>query len=176
MRTLCEVVVWCNIFTLSAYTLYTLCNFGITHDLSCTFYYSERQRKGRGLLLSLLLLLIILTIIPVWVMQTLAYSSYRALTLLPIGVGCCLAMVMFTPRYKRTQRLVYLHYGAAITAAALSVVWALAVCPYLLCVVVVLASFLAVIAFLTATWKRCFLLYLELLAFYSVYIILLVLI
>lgn len=176
MTVLFSIILLCSIFILTWYSLYVLKNFGIKHDLSCTYYHLERRRKGSGKLFSFLLLLIIVFVIPVWIIITINYTSVpRSVAVLPAMVGCGLAVVMFTPRYKRCRQLVYLHYGAAIIAAALSVIWIITVCPRLLMVVAVLSVFLGLLALRTRTLRTCTLFWLELLDFYSIFIILLIL-
>ena len=169
-----SIIIWCSIIIHVLYTLYVLKYFGITHDFSCTYYYMERQKKGRGKLFSILLLLIIVFIIPIWIIVSLRSASPRSVAVLPALVGLCLAVVMFTPRYKRRKWLVKLHYSAAIIAAVLTILWIMAACPKSLIVVAVLFTILTVLAVCTRTLKTSTLFWLELLAFYSVYIILLI--
>lgn len=169
------VILLIDIVVLSLYIFITRKNFGILPNLSISYYHYERKHKYLGLVFPALMVLLCTTLMPIWIYDTVNGSAWaQHFVFLPCTALVCLLTVACTARYRENQKLIYIHYGFAILAATVTVIWFLVV-GYRTCYIAITILLAEVAAGLyTRTLRTCTLWWLEGAAFYSILFILLV--
>lgn len=166
------VILLVNILMFSVYLVYVLCVFSIPANLSVTYYKLERKHKGAGMLFPLLLCSSSITIIPIWERNTILLSNSLFLSFLPYLVLLCMFLVACSARYKKMLKLVYFHYMCAIIASVCTIIWIFFIGKRLFIIGIFLLLLFLLLSLVTNTFKKCLLFWLELTAFYAIYIIL----
>lgn len=162
-----EIVLFC------VYVIYTICRWGIPASLSATYYYFERVRKNYGLFFPLYLSVCCLSSIPLWIYTNKAASPWVAhFSWCPYLTCLCLLCVGATCRYKMSRFTTYFHYTTAIISAVSTGIWLLIACYKLALVSLSVMSLSVLAGFFTHTLKRCYLFWLELGGFLSLFFIL----
>lgn len=160
-----------DIVLFSAYNIYILSAFRIPNNISMTYYWFERKHKGLGLLFPALLCSLCATAIPVWLITTAKMSVFGFhLTWMPYATLLCMLLVAVSARYKKRPRLIYFHYGMAVMCAVFSIGWILFMCFeyfYITLSILMLAAWAGI---WTNTYKCCYLFWLELTAFYALFL------
>lgn len=161
-----------EIILFSTYIIYVLHCYGIPQNISATYYYFERKHKHYGLLFPLCLFIACLIIIPIWIYTCQFLSSWASHFTWCAYLTClCMFVVGITSRYKRSRALTYCHYTAAIVGSVFTVVWLLFAC-YRIAFVSISILLIALLAgYITHTLRECYLFWLELTAFYALFIV-----
>lgn len=164
-----------NIIVFTFYVVYVLVKFGIPVNLSITYYSFERKKKGTGLLFPGLMVFMCSTSLPIWIAATAQASTWGAhFVCLPVIAMICLLAVACSARYKMRPKLIYFHYGMAISAAACAATWTLLV-AYKVCYILLgILCIMLLAGIRTKTLKKCTLFWLEAAAFYGILFTLLV--
>ncbi len=170
------IILWADLFVFTIYVIGAVRRFGIPINLSITYYRYERIHRNWGMLFPALMFFICLTTIPIWFVTSWHVSLLgRYLSCLPVLTEVGLLAVAFSARYKRWPKLIYFHYTCAIIAAVCAVVWLCVVAwqwPFFWLRIGLLIAFLTA-GILTRTLKKCTLFWLELTAFYAIFLTLL---
>lgn len=162
-----------SIILFSAYIIYSLCQWGIPNNISATYYYFERTRKHYGLFFPIDLLVCCAIVIPIWIYTCQIVSPWAShFSMCPYLTCLCMIIVGITSRYKRSRKLTYIHYTAAIIGATITGIWLLIACYKIsfIGLSVVLISVMA--GCFTRTLKKCYLFWLEIAAFYALFFVL----
>ena len=164
-----------DIVLFSAYNIYVLSTFRIPDNLSMTYYWFERKRKGAGLFFPAMLCLMCATVIPVWLHTTAKMTVFgHHLAWIPYAVLFCILMVALSARYKRHRGLVYFHYAMAILCAFFAIGWIFFMCLRYIYIGVSILLLAVWAAIWTRTFVRSYLYWLEITAFYALFLTLFV--
>ena len=163
-----------DVIVFTAYTADVLLRFGVTANLSMTYYLYERLGKGRGLLFPALLLFICATTIPIWIYTTL-HASPRAASLLPLPLITLagLLFVALSSRYKMWPRLIYFHYAGAIIAGICDALWLFLAAPRHCYIALGILAVLLLAGLLCKSLRRCAWFWIEAACFYALFFTLL---
>ena len=153
------------IFLFGVYNLIALLLFGVPHSLSMTYYLYKQRKNILKILFPGMITLLVVFLLPCWLeisknseFEFAAFLSMSAL----MFVGAC-------PAFLDSKMEDDIHSIAAIICAVFALLWVILVTPYWY---VIPGSFVlfALLAFVTKTWKTCYTYWLEMVAFISTFI------
>ena len=159
------------ILTLISFLIFVIYNsiaqniFDIPSSLSNTYYLYNEKKKGLGIIFSIMMVLCAGLLMPAWLDISVG-SNFQFLIFF-----CCamLCFVGYAPNFKGTNIESIVHSASAIASAVFGLLWVILVTPYwyivLICAVLILFA-----AYNSKTLKKCYVYWLEMIAFYSIYI------
>ncbi len=173
------MALYCTFSISAALLIFTVYNvFELIHNKDVPKHLSESyylfSRIQRGWLFPTLMFLMIVLIAPVWIIIN-SQLEFSHLTYL---IGMIVAMIfgiMLLCDYRDRKNRKKLHYFMAYTAGISSVVWILIACPVYWYIPFLLLILFSLIGICTKTAIRSFRYWIELVAFYSIMIVLLLL-
>lgn len=157
------------IFLFVIYNLVALILFGVPKSLSMTYYLFKERQKGLKVLFPAMIALLCILLIPCW-LELSDGSNFQFLAFL---APAALMFVGFTPAFNDADMYKTIHNIAAYTCAVFAMLWIILVTPFWYIILIVL-GIIAVAAILTKTWKTCYIYWLEMVAFISLFISILV--
>lgn len=149
-----------SFFIFAAYLCYACFNCGIPSSLSET-YYLLNQRGKPGWIFSLVMILIAGLLMPAFI--EVSDTSGFWYTFLSFFTCAAIIFVGFSPKFRDGQGTI--HVASAMTAAASGILWSLFTIWYV--PLIVAAAFTLP---LVVMWKTAKTFWLEMIAFFSVYI------
>lgn len=144
----------------AAYVGTTTALFGVPSSLSDTFYLLGK-RDGYGGIFTGAMLLMAMTIF-----APMIEATRGDMQILAFACPAALAFVGAAPCFKEEESVI--HTIAALVAAVSGIAWCLFLTPYWF-IVPIVAFLLGEAAFVTRTASRCYIWWLEMVAFISVY-------
>ena len=163
------------ILTLSSFLIFAVYNiiaiilFNIPNSLSNTFYLYNNLKKNLGYLFSAMMITITGLLIPAW-LEISADSNFQFLSFLTCGA---LLFVAYAPNFKSNDITNKVHSISAIIAALFGISWTCIVTPFWILPIFFLLIFL-IIAIIMKNIKSCYIYWLEMVAFFSIYTTLLI--
>ena len=157
----------CLIFI--AYNAIAIKLFDIPASLSNTFYLYNNIKKNLGYVFSIMMVVCTGLLIPAWLEIT-ADSNFQFLSFLTCGA---LLFVAYAPNFKSNDITNKVHSISAIIAAILGISWTCFTTPFWILPVLYLLLFLG-IALMQKNLKKCYIYWLEMVAFASIYTTLLI--
>jgi hypothetical protein len=143
--------------------------FGVPKSLSMTYYLFKERQNGLKVLFPAMIALLCILLIPCW-LELSDGSNFQFLAFL---APAALMFVGFTPAFNDADMYKTIHNIAAYTCAVFAMLWIILVTPFWYIILIVLGV-IAVAAVLTKTWKTCYIYWLEMVAFISLFISILV--
>ena len=149
-----------------SYNIAALHLFGVPSSLSNTYYLYEEKKKGLGLLFPAMMGSMGFTLLPAWLELGEVISSWSSY-LNPLAFFTCAAIcfVGAAPAFRANILQGKVHTIAASIAAAFALIWCLVVCWKIMYVPILAAGLIALIAWLTRTFKKGLVYWLEMMAF-----------
>lgn len=164
------------VFTIIIFVVYNivvLYTFGIPKHLSSTYSLLESHKRWLRLLFPFFILLQFYLFVPIWWNMAKTVSlEYPKSTSLVLVTAFTILIIAFSGNYRCNKWLLYTHYTAALIAGISAVVWIFWVSPFWFLPFFNLVTMLA-IAYLTRTLHSCFLYWIELVGFCSLYAVVL---
>ena len=153
------------IFLFVIYNVVALMLFGVPKSLSMTYYlFKERENVLKYMFPSMIVLLCML-LIPCWI-ELSEGSNFQFLSFLaPVA----LMFVGFTPAFNDADMYKTIHNIAAYTCAVFALLWIILVTPYWY-VILAVFGLITIAAIVTKTWKTSYVYWLEMVAFVSLFI------
>lgn len=161
---------WPFICVLIAFLIYLIYNgivirlFGVPNSLSNTFYLFKSKNKWLRFLFPVMMVILVALLLPAW----LEISIGSALQFLAFFAASGLLFVGAAPAFMSSNLENKVHTYSAIAAAILALLWIIFVSK-IWAVILVWFFAIALIAFLTKTWKTSFVYWLETVAFMSTF-------
>ncbi len=172
---------YCTISILLALLLFSGYNiYGVVHyrtipiHLSESYYYFSKYRQKLGWLFPCLMWVMVVLIIPVWIIINLKMQLPHMTYLICI-VGAMVVCVGLLREYHDRKIRKWLHYSVAYIAGISSVLWIFITCPTYRYIPFLLLGVFLILGICTRTAIRGFRYWIELVAFYSIMIVLLLL-
>lgn len=154
-----------------AYNIWIITKFSVPRTLSLSYYLLEEQKKGIGWIFSGMMWLIAGLLLPGWLVVGEVISYWSAyLNVLPFITIASLAFVGTAPAFRFGELEPKVHNIAAKIAAGASLIWCLVVCWQIMYVPIIVMGIVALIAWLTKTWKNASGYWIEMLCFYPTFI------
>lgn len=153
------------IFLFVIYNIVALILFGIPKSLSMTYYLFKERKNTLKILFPAMIAMLCLLLIPCW-LELSEGSNFQFLSFL---APAALMFVGFTPAFNDADMYKTIHNIAAYTCAVFALLWIILVTPYWYVILIVLGV-MAAISIVTKTWKTCYIYWLEMVAFVSLFI------
>lgn len=169
---MCQLIlVLLSLITFVIYNTIAVKHFGIPKSLSETFYLWNNKKKNLGYIFTGMMFLMAFTLIPSWLELGEVISSWSTY-LNPLAFFTCAAIVFVgaAPAFRSCQLESKVHTTAAMTAAICAVIWCLVTCWQIMYVPLLTAGIIAVIGWLTKSWKKASVYWLEMMAFGATFI------
>lgn len=143
----------------AVYNAVALAFFGVPESLSNT-YYLYQAKCNKGWLFCAMMYLVVAFMMPAWITMS-EGSDFQFLAFL---APASIAFVGTAPKFKDSDLENKVHTYSAYIAAACSLLWVTLVTPYWW-TILAWAGLVAIIAWLTKTWKSALIYWLETVAF-----------
>ena len=153
------------IFLFVIYNIVALALFGVPKSLSMTYYLYKERKNALRVLFPAMIALLCTFLIPCW-LELSEGSNFQFLAFL---APAALMFVGFTPAFKDADMYNTIHNIAAYTCAVFALLWIILVTPYWYVILIVLGV-IALAAILTKTWATCYIYWLEMVAFVSLFV------
>lgn len=153
------------IFLFVIYNIVALILFGVPKSLSMTYYLFKERKNTLKILFPAMIAMLCLLLIPCW-LELSEGSNFQFLSFL---APAALMFVGFTPAFNDADMYKTIHNIAAYTCAVFALLWIILVTPYWYVILIVLGV-MAAISIVTKTWKTCYIYWLEMVAFVSLFI------
>lgn len=157
------------IFMFIVYNIVSLMLFGVPHSLSMTYYLFKERKNILKMLFPVMIGLMAMFLMPCW-LQISEGSDFQFTAFLSIAA---LMFVGVCPGFLDSDMENKVHSISAIICAIFALLWIILVTPYWYVILIVLAG-IAAAAILTKTWKTCYTYWLEMVAFISTFIAILI--
>lgn len=146
------------------YNIFTLGEFGVITSLSNSYYLYNEKKKGLGIIFSIVMIVCAGLLMPAW-LDISNGSNFQFLAFL-----CCamLCFVGYAPQFKSNSITSIVHNVSAISAAIFGLLWVFIVAKCWWIVITYILIFI-LMALCTKTLKKCYIYWLELIAFFSTY-------
>lgn len=148
-----------------AYNIVALALFGVPKSLSMTYYLFKGKQNSLKCLFPIMIVLICMLLIPAWI-ELSEGSDFQFLSFL---APAALMFVGFTPAFNDADMYKTIHNVAAYSCALFAMLWIILVACLGIIIPIVLVV-IAIIAIITKTWKTCYVYWLEMVAFISLFI------
>lgn len=162
------------IISLLLFTMYnavSLKQFGIPKSLSETFYLWNSKKSGLGYIFTGMMFSMAFTLVPAWMELGEVISSWSTYLSPLIFFTCAaIAFVGAAPAFRGCVLESKVHTIAAMIAAVCAITWCLAVCWQIMYVPLLTAGVVAVIGWLTKSWKKASVYWLEMMAFGATFV------
>ena len=161
---------WALISVLIAFAIYLVYNgitiklFGIPNSLSNTFYLYKQKKEWMRIFFPIMMLLLVVFLMPAW----LEISAGSALQFLAFFASGGLLFVGAAPAFMRSDLENNVHTYSAIGAVVFALLWVIFVSKAWFMILIWLAV-IALIAWLTKTWKSALIYWLENVALMSTF-------
>lgn len=162
-----EILLCSSIGVFLGFLFYIITMFWIPPSFSDSFYLLENIKNGLGYIFTGVLWVMAFTLLPVW----LNCNVGTDLELLKFFCCASLCFVGAAPHFKGIDKRV--HTIAAITSAITGLLWIL-ICTKFWYIIIGFLLLLLLLMYLTKTFK-CYIFWLEMVMFFSVYLVLLLL-
>ena len=162
---------WIVSLTIAAATIYIIYNivalflFGVPESLSKTFYLYKDKWNWTRFLFPIMMVTVGILLLPAWI-ELSNGSNFQFLAFLAV---CSILFVGTAPAFKSTSLQNNVHSVSAMLAAITSLLWILLV-PKLWYVILICAVLLTAIAIISKTITKCYIYWLESIAFTSTFI------
>lgn len=153
------------IFLFVIYNIVALVLFGVPKSLSMTYYLFKERKNALKVLFPAMIAMLCILLIPCW-LEISEGSNFQFLSFL---APAALMFVGFTPAFNDADMYKTIHNIAAYTCAVFALLWIILVTPYWYVILIVLGV-MAAISIVTKTWKTCYIYWLEMVAFISLFI------
>lgn len=165
------ILILTSLFLFTAYNTLSLKQFGIPKSLSETFYIWNNKKKNLGYVFTGMMFYMAFALVPAWLELGEVISSWSTY-LNPLAFFACaaIAFVGAAPAFRSCVLESKVHTIAAMTAAVCAITWCLAVCWQIMYVPLLTAGVVAVIGWLTKSWKRASIYWLEMMAFGATFV------
>ena len=169
------MITWAFSCVLIAFIIYLIYNgvvirlFGVPYSLSNTFYLFQSKKKWMRVLFPIMMVALVALLLPAW-LEISAGSAWQFLAFFASGG------ILFTgaaPAFMSSDLENKVHTYSAIAAVVFALLWVIIVSKMWALILVWLAV-IALIAYLTKTWKTSFIYWLETVAFMSTFTAILV--
>ncbi len=172
----CVISMTLALLLFTAYNVYTIARYKhVPIHISESYYYLNSQHiKRYGWIFPCFVWVMALLIIPTWVLIE-AQLKLPPMTYLIYIIGGCLFCIGLLREYHEHRVRKWLHYLVAYTAGLGSVIWIWLTCPIYWWIPFVLLGIFVIIGLWTRTLMVSFRYWIELVAFYSIMIVLLLL-
>lgn len=149
-----------------SYNIAALKFFGIPKSLSETFYLWDRKIKKLGYCFTGMMFTMAMSLLPAWLDLGEVISAWST-HLQPLAFFTCAAIVFVgaAPAFRSCVLESKVHTIAAMIAAVCAITWCLAACWQIMYVPLLTAGVVAVIGWLTKSWKKASVYWLEMMAF-----------
>jgi hypothetical protein len=153
------------------YNAVSLKQFGIPKSLSETFYLWNSKKSGLGYIFTGMMFTMAFTLVPSWLELGEVISSWSAYLSPLIFFACAaIAFVGAAPAFRSCVLESKVHTIAAMTAAVCAITWCLTACWQIMYVPLLTAGVVAVIGWLTKSWKSATVYWLEMMAFGATFV------
>lgn len=157
------------LFAVLVFIIYNIISykiFGIPTSLSNTFYLYEGKKKHLGYIFTGMMFVMSLTLLPPWLELGEIMSSWSKY-LNPLVFFACasICFVGAAPAFRSCSLESCVHNIAAKLAAVFSLAWCLSVCWQIMYVTLLTAGLIAIIGWITKSWKTASVYWLEMMAF-----------
>lgn len=160
------ILVCISLLVFVIYNAVSLGIFGVPSSLSNTYYLFESKKKQLGIVFPVMMGMMGFTLLPAWLELGEIISSWSTnLNVLAFFACAAICFVGAAPAFRANKLEGTVHTAAAITAAAASLLWCLIVCWKIMYVPIIAAGLIALIAWLTKTFKKGLTYWLEMMAF-----------
>ncbi|MCQ2310518.1 MAG: hypothetical protein MJZ64_02055 [Paludibacteraceae bacterium] len=159
----------------SVYNICVLAKYGIPNTLSLTYYWFKRTCSSKGLLFPILLCLICAITIPIWIYVDCQLQFDFSCVWMVYATWFALMIVCLTARYNKTKKRWKIHYSAAIASAIFTLSWIIIKANFIVYYTAIVLILALWAAYLTKTIRTHIIYWLELSAFYSIFITLFIL-
>lgn len=148
------------------YNIAALVQFGVPSSLSNTYYLYEAKKKNLGLLFPTMMWSMGFTLLPAW-LELGEVVSHWSTHLNALAFFACAAIVFVgtSPAFRNNKLEGVVHSIAAKVAAAAALTWCLIVCWKIMYVPFGVAGIIALVAWLSKTFKSGLVYWLEMMAF-----------
>jgi hypothetical protein len=165
------ILVLISLFLFAVYNAVSLKQFGIPKSLSETFYLWNSKKSGLGYIFTGMMFSMAFTLVPAWLELGEVISSWSTY-LNPLVFFACaaIAFVGAAPAFRSCPLESKVHTTAAMTAAVCAVTWCLVTCWQIMYVPLLTAGVVAVIGWLTKSWKKASVYWLEMMAFGATFV------
>lgn len=153
------------IFLFVIYNIIALILFGVPKSLSMTYYLYEERQKILKILFPSMIFLLCVFLIPCW-LEISNGSTFQFTAFLSAG---SLLFVGMTPAFKKSNIYNTIHDIAAFACALFAILWIILV-PKLWYIILIVGIIIALIAILTKTYKTSYIYWLEMIAFISTFV------
>lgn len=165
------ILILISLFLFTSYNAVSIKQFGIPKSLSETFYLWNSKKSGLGYIFTGMMFPMAFTLVPAWLELGEVISSWSTY-LNPLAFFACaaIAFVGAAPAFRSCPLESKVHTTAAMTAAVCAVTWCLTVCWQIMYVPLLTAGLVVVIGWLTKSWKKASVYWLEMMAFGATFI------
>ena len=153
------------IFMFLIYNIVALVLFGVPKSLSMTYYLFKDKVDTLKFLFPAMMTILAAFLMPCW-LQMSEGSNFQFTAFLS---AAAVLFVGAAPAFKSSSLENSVHQVSAYICAAAAIAWICLVTPYWYVILIVLAV-IALIAWLTKTWKTSYIYWLEMVAFVSTFI------
>ena len=152
------------IFMFLIYNIVALVLFGVPKSLSMTYYLFKDKVDTLKFLFPSMMTVLTVLLMPCWL--TISEGSPYQFTAFLSAAG--ILFVGAAPAFKSSSLENMVHQVAAYICAAAAIAWICLVTPYWWIILIVFII-IALIAYLTKTWKTSYIYWLEMVAFVSTF-------
>lgn len=162
---------WIVYLVLAAFVLYMSYNFavfnlfGIPKSLSQTYYDFMSYKYWMKILFPIMMVSVGVMLLPAW-LEISEGSDFMFTAFLAVGG---ILFTGFAPAFRSSDLENNVHTGSAVFAAVCALIWVILVAK-LWWVIIVCAVIFSVVAFITGTWKKALVFWLENIAFMSTFV------
>lgn len=153
------------IFMFLIYNIVILMLFGVPKSLSNTYYLFKDKKSILKFLFPSMMTLLAFFLMPAW-LEISEGSPFQFTAFLS---AASVLFVGMAPAFKDSNLENKVHSISAYICAAAAIAWICLVTPYWYIIFIVLGV-IAAIAIVTKTWKTCYIYWLEMVAFISTFI------
>lgn len=147
------------------YNIVALSLFGVPKSLSMTYYLFKEKNNSLKALFPVMIIMLCALLIPSW-LELSTGSNFQFLSFLS---PAALMFVGLTPSFNDGDMYNIVHNVAAYICAACAILWIILVTPCWYIILIVFAV-INILAMLTKSWKTSFIYWLEMVAFISLFI------
>ena len=159
-----------TIIVFCIYNIMTLMTFGVPKHLSSTYSLFGDYKRWLRLLFPFFILLQFCLFVPVW--WDMSMNINHRSSFFVLVTAFMMLIIAFSGNYRCNKCLYCVHYAAAIIAGISAVMWIFWISPFWPLPLFILVTSIA-IAYRTRTLYSSFLYWIELVAFSSLYIVVL---
>ena len=153
------------IFLFAIYNIVALMLFGVPQSLSNTHYLFSENHKALRFMFPAFITILCFMFIPCW-LELSKGSMFQFTAFLS---GASLLFVGASPYFKNAGLEGFVHSMSAYMCAGFAILWIILVTKLWWIILIVLAL-VVVAAILTKTWKTCYIYWLEMVAFVSTFV------